>query len=146
MKVKDILAEKGTDVATITGDTTVWQAMNKFAAQKVGSLLVLGGTGNIIGIIAARDVLMSVLKHRDKLDTMPVSEIMTKDIIVASPDDDLDYVEAIMTENRIRHVPIIENKALAGIVSIGDLVKAQLKQTSVENRYLRDFIEGKYPA
>ena len=71
---------------------------------------------------------------------------MTKDIIVASPDDDLDYVEAIMTENRIRHVPIIENKALAGIVSIGDLVKAQLKQTSVENRYLRDFIEGKYPA
>ncbi len=146
MKVKDILTEKGTNVVTIRENNTVLEAMNQFAISKVGSLLILDDDHQIIGIIASRDVLMAVLNDRKNLDTILVRDIMTKDIIVASLDDDVDYVQAIMTENRIRHVPIIENKKLAGIISIGDLVKAQLKKTSVENRYLKDFIEGKYPA
>ena len=146
MKVKDVLAIKGSEVITINEDKTVFDAMSTFAAHRVGSLLVLDEKKRIVGIIAARDVLMQVLKACDKVKEIKVKEIMTKNIIVGNPGDELDYVEAIMTENRIRHLPIIESNKLAGIVSIGDLVKAQLKETHVENRYLREFIVGKYPA
>ena len=146
MKVKDILAEKGTNVITGRENNTVLEAMNMFATNKVGSLLIMDEHNQIVGIVAARDVLMAVLSDREQLDNIPLKNIMTKEIIVAAPDDDIDYVQAIMTENRIRHIPIIDNKKLAGIISIGDVVKAQLKKSSVENRYLRDFIEGKYPA
>jgi CBS domain-containing protein len=70
---------------------------------------------------------------------------MTKDLIVASPDDDLDYVENIMTQNRIRHIPIVSSKKLVGIISIGDLVNLLRGVCKVENRYLKDYISGKYP-
>ena len=75
-----------------------------------------------------------------------MKEIMTRDIIIGDPEDELDNIQIIMTENRIRHLPIIEKDFLAGIVSIGDVVKAQLKDIHVENRYLREYIIGKYPA
>jgi len=146
MKVKDILAAKGTHVYTVGEKKSVHEAMETFAAHKVGSLLVLDDKGGIVGILAARDVLMAVLKSCDKIKQIQVEDIMTKNIIIGNPEDDLNYVQAVMTENRIRHLPIIENKRLAGIVSIGDIVKAQLKAFHVENRYLKDFIVGKYPA
>jgi CBS domain-containing protein len=75
-----------------------------------------------------------------------VKEIMTKKIIIGDPEDDLDKVEVIMTENRIRHLPIIKDNKLAGIISMGDVVKAQLKNIHVENRFLKEYIVGKYPA
>lgn len=146
MKVKDILAVKGTEVITTEQHNTVFQAMATFAAHKVGSLLVLDKQGGIVGILAARDVLMEVLRACDNIKETKINSIMTKKIIIGNPEDDLDYIQAIMTENRIRHLPIIENKKLAGIVSIGDVVKAQLKQYHVENRYLKDYIVSKYPA
>lgn len=70
---------------------------------------------------------------------------MTKDLIVVSPDDDLDYVENIMTQNRVRHLPVIANKKLEGIISIGDIVNVMRGECTVENRYLKDYISGKYP-
>jgi len=146
MKVKDILAVKGKNVVTINEDATVYEALATFAENKVGSLLVLDSTGSIVGILAARDVLMATLNACDKIGETKVKTIMTRDIIIGGPDDDLNYVMKIMTENRIRHLPIIENKQLGGIVSIGDVVKAQLKEVDAENRYLRDYIVSKYPA
>jgi len=146
MKVKDVLAEKGTRVVTVDQEASVFDAMSTFAANRVGSLLVLDSKGGIIGIIGARDVLMAVLKACDKIKEVKVKEIMTKNIIIGDPEDDLEKVQTIMTENRIRHLPIIEGKQLAGIISIGDLVKVQLKESHVENRYLKDYIVGKYPA
>ena len=146
MKVKDILAMKGTEVITIGEDKSVYEAMETFAKHKVGSLLVIDNKGGIIGIIAARDVLMDVLEKCDKIKETKVQKIMTRKLIIGNPEDDIDYVQAVMTENRIRHLPIIENQKLAGLVSIGDVVKAQLKKYDVENKYLKDFIVGKYPA
>ena len=145
MKVKDVLTENGSHVVTVNENATVFEAMSIFAANRVGSLLVLGNDEKIVGIIAARDVLMQVLRACDEIKSDKVKEIMTRDIIVAEPDDDLETIQALMTNNRIRHVPIIEQNNLAGIISIGDVVKAQLKEIHVENKYLREYIEGKYP-
>ena len=146
MKVKDILAAKGNRVVTIEKTTTVLDAMLIFSANRIGSLLVVDKTNNIHGIIAARDVLMAVVNHREKLETMTVETIMTTNIIVATEDDHIDYVQAVMTENRIRHIPVMRGKELIGLVSIGDVVKALLKEKDVENRYLKDYIADKYPA
>lgn len=146
MKVKDILAEKGTHVVTVNQEATVYEALQTFAFNRVGSLLVLEDKGGIVGIIGARDVLMAVVKACDEIRKTKVKEIMTKKIIIGDPDDDLDNVEVIMTENRIRHLPIIKDNKLAGIISMGDVVKAQLKNIHVENRFLKEYIVGKYPA
>lgn len=146
MKVKDILDVKGSRVVNCHEDNTVMDALAIFAANRVGSLLVVDAHENILGIVAPRDVLLVVLKQYDNIKKIKVSTIMTKDLIVATPTDDIEYIQNIMTENRIRHIPILDNGSIQGIISIGDVVKAQMKEKDVENRYLKDYIEGKYPA
>ena len=145
MKVKDILAAKGSRVITIEKNTLVLDAMAIFSANRVGSLLVVDKDEKILGIIAARDVLMAVINHLEQIKTITVEKIMTTNLIVGTEDDTINYIEAIMTENRIRHVPIVEGNQLKGLVSIGDVVKALMKETHVENRYLKDYIADKYP-
>ncbi|MGW8193480.1 MAG: CBS domain-containing protein [Desulforhopalus sp.] len=145
MKVKEILEAKGSRVVTIEGDTKILDAMSIFSANRVGSLLIVDKNSDILGIIGARDVLMAVINYYKELESMSVDQIMTTNLIVGSEEDKVDYILAIMTENRIRHVPIVEGKQLKGIVSIGDVVKAQLKETHVENKYLKDYIADKYP-
>lgn len=146
MKVRDILAVKGSRVVTTHQENTIVEAMGLFFANRIGSLLVVDRNDQIKGILAPNDVLKAVQDDAASIATMKVSEIMTKEIIAASQDDTVDYIQAIMTENRIRHIPILEHKSLKGIISIGDVVKAQIEEKEVENRYLKDYIEGKYPA
>jgi len=145
MKAKDILAVKGSRVVTVEKNTTIFDAMSIHAANRVGSLLVVDNDGNILGIIGARDALMAVINHLDEIKTLTVEKIMTTNLIIGNPDDKLDYILSVMTENRVRHVPIFDGKELKGLVSIGDVVKAQLKETKVENKYLKDYIADKYP-
>jgi len=146
MKVHDILAVKGNRVVTIEKTTTVIDAMSIFAANRIGSLLIVDKSNSILGIIGARDVLMAVVNHLEKIRTMTVEAIMTTNLIIGTEDDHVDYILAIMTENRIRHIPIMSGRELKGMVSIGDVVKALLKEKDVENRYLKDYIADKYPA
>ena len=145
MKVKDILASKGSRVVTVEKSSSVIDAMSIFSANRVGSLLVMDKDNNILGIIGARDVLMAVLNHLDEIKTITVEKIMTTNLIVGTLDDSIDYILAVMTENRVRHIPILDGKELKGIVSIGDVVKSQLKEKDVENKYLKDYIADKYP-
>ena len=119
--------------------------MSIFAANRIGSLLVVDKDGVILGIIGARDVLMAVINHLDEIKTLTVDKIMTTNLIVGTLDDKVDYIMAVMTENRVRHIPIIEDKELKGLISIGDVVKSQLRETVVENKYLKDYIADKYP-
>lgn len=145
MKVKDILSAKGSRVITVEKSSSITDAMSIFSANRVGSLLVMDKDNNILGIIGARDVLMAVINHLDDLKTLTVEKIMTTNLIVGTLDDSLDYILAVMTENRVRHIPILEGKELKGLVSIGDVVKSQLKEKDVENKYLKDYIADKYP-
>lgn len=146
MKVKDILAAKGNRVVTIERNTSVIDAMSIFSANRIGSLLIVDKNNTILGIIGARDVLMAVVNHLEKVKMMTVEEIMTTNLIVGTEDDSVDYILAVMTENRIRHIPVMNGKELKGMVSIGDVVKALLTEKDVENRYLKDYIADKYPA
>jgi len=145
MKVKEILATKGSRVITVEENTSVIDAMSIFSANRIGSLLVVDKDDTIQGIIGAKDVLMAVVNHLDDIKSLTVDQIMTSDLIVATEDDDIDYIQAVMTENRVRHIPILADKELKGIVSIGDVVKVQLKEKDVENKYLKDYIADKYP-
>jgi CBS domain-containing protein len=145
MKVEEILKGKGTEVATVGAEETIYQATRKLVEKNIGSLLVVDEKGAIAGIITERDILKQCDKRFQSLDETKVKDVMTKKLIVASPDDDIDYVENIMTENRIRHLPIVSGEKLEGIISIGDLVNVQRAQCKVENRYLKAYISGDYP-
>ena len=145
MKVKDILQEKGADVATIGADKTVFEAIKSLVEKNIGSLLVLDEKSAIVGIITERDILKECDRRYESLMQTMVKDVMIKNVIVASPEDDIDYVENIMTENRVRHLPVISGQKLVGLISIGDVVKVQRGECRVENRYLKDYISGKYP-
>ncbi len=145
MKVKDILKDKGTEVATIGSEQTICDAVKILVEKNIGSLLVQDEKGGIAGIITERDILKRCNLCLESFKETKVKEVMTKNLIVASPDDDLDYVENIMTQNRVRHLPIISNQKLEGIISIGDMVNVLRGACKVENRYLKDYISGRYP-
>ena len=145
MKVEEILKGKGTEVATVGVEETIYHAIKKLVEKNIGSLLVVDEKGAIAGIITERDILKECDQRLQSLGETKVRNVMTKKLIVASPDDDIDYVENIMTENRIRHLPIVSGEKLEGIISIGDLVNVQRAQCKVENRYLKAYISGDYP-
>jgi CBS domain-containing protein len=145
MKVRDILKEKGTEVATIGADRTICDAVKALVEKSIGSLLVLDEKDAIAGIITERDILKQCNQGIESFKEIKIKDVMTKDVIAASPDDDLDYVENIMIQNRVRHLPVISNQKLEGIISIGDLVNVLRGECKVENRYLKDYISGKYP-
>jgi CBS domain-containing protein len=145
MKVRDILKSKGPDVATIGVDETIYDAVRKLVEKNIGSLLVMDEKAAVAGIITERDILKECERRLELLKQTKVREVMTKELIVASPEDDLDYVENVMTRNRVRHLPVISGKKLEGIISIGDIVNVMRGECKVENRYLKDYISGKYP-
>lgn len=100
----------------------------------------------LIGIISDKDIFAAVYENQDTFTTLKVSDLMSSDLIVGIEDDDINYIAGIMTKNRIRHIPIMEKDKLLGLISIGDIVKAQMEDMEIENRYLKLYIDGTYPA
>ena len=138
-QVSEILGDKGRDVLKIDADASVFDAVKTMVEANVGSLLVTDG-GEIAGIVTERDYLRRVaLEGRTDKET-PVREIMTSPLVVATPDTPIDECMALMTERRLRHVPVVDGGDVVGLVSIGDLVKFKSKQQSFEIQYLTDYI------
>lgn len=145
MQVKDLLETKGKTVFTIGMTDTLSAAVEKMVKNNVGSLLVLDENQRVSGIITERDILRkSVYGDKDPHQEL-VQKHFTSHLLIISPEDDLEYVMETMTMNRIRHLPVVEGDALTGMISIGDVVKAQLKEFSIENKYLKDYISARYP-
>ncbi len=144
MKVKDILKAKGGAVLSIQPGKTVKEAMDSILKNKIGALLVMEGD-MLKGIITERDLFRVYYQAGEKVLKKKVSEVMTTNLVVGLPNDDIEAVKALMTNNRFRHLPILENKKVCGIVSIGDVVKILAVDLEIENRYLKDYITGKYP-
>jgi CBS domain-containing protein len=144
MKVRDILKRKTALLETIAPDQTLRETIDKIVAKGIGDLLVMKDDFPV-GIITERDIIRIMAAHGEKALARPVEEFMTRRLIIGIPDDDLDTVMAYMTNNRFRHLPIMDGRKLAGIISIGDIVKAQVHNLKIENRYLLDYITGKYP-
>ena len=143
MKVSDILAKKGPEVFTISEDKTLQEALRLLVTNKIGVLIVLDHSAKLSGIISERDILTACHKQPMDYRNLNVSDFMTRNVIIVEPDDSVEYVENIMTQNRFRHVPVIKNKMLVGLISIGDIVKTILKEAKEENKYLKDYIAGK---
>ncbi len=141
-KIRDILDSKGHFVATIAEDQSVYDAMAKLEKERIGSLLVVDTKEEILGIIGLPDCNRAALASCDMLGKTKVTEIMTKDVICAFQDDTIEKASKLMTKNRVRHLPIVEDGKLCGIISIGDVVKAQLETRDIENQYLREYIQG----
>jgi CBS domain-containing protein len=140
--VASILDTKGGDVLRIDGSATVLDAIKQMVEANVGSLLVFED-GKLTGIVTERDYLRRVtLEGRDEKET-PVREIMTAPLVYVTPDTTIEECMAVMTERRIRHLPVLtDGRDVAGIVSIGDVVKFQTKQQTAQIRLLTDYISS----
>ncbi len=142
MRVKDILEKKGRHVWTIQDTSTIHEALGILVSHGIGALVVLGKNQQIAGIVSERDIIRECYKNHRQIETMLVGQAMTTKLIVAAPEDKIDYIMGVMTKNRIRHIPILHNGMLYGMISIGDVVKAQLQSTEYENHYLKDYMFG----
>ena len=145
MNVQDILdRKKTTAVRTIPPDRTIAGAVSQLVEHNIGSLVVVEDE-RPVGIVTERDILRCCADDMGKAASTRVSDVMTQDLIIGEAEDTVDYVMGIMTRNRIRHLPIMgPGQGMLGMVSIGDVVESQLRETRYENRHLREYISGSY--
>jgi CBS domain-containing protein len=144
MNIASILAQKGSRVVTGRPEQSIRQALSLLAEHNIGALVVVDETGVPTGILSERDIVREAARD-ERLFARTVGEIMTRDVIVGVPEDDLRAVRRTMTERRIRHVPVIADGRLVGIVSIGDVVKAELDQYLGEVDTLQTQVSGVRP-
>lgn len=146
MKVKDILDKKGYDIVSVTPDVTVLHSISKMAEYNIGALLVMK-EGVLVGIISERDYRNKViLKGRTSKDTL-VSEIMVDQVVWVKPTDNINLCMQLMTNKKIRHLPVLDDEKVIGVISIGDVVKAVINSQKNEIDSLRNYITtgGGYP-
>ena len=140
MRISDVIGSKSSkDVITISPDATVRDLIRLLAEHNVGALIVSGDGSAVDGIVSERDVVRHLLDSDDILDG-EVSAIMTVEVATAGPDTSLDEMRTLMTERRIRHVPVVTDGSLSGIISIGDVVKAAMNQLQFERDQLDSYV------
>lgn len=139
MTVNQILSTKGGKVFSIVSDITVFEALRVMGEKNIGALLVIDGV-ILKGIISERDYARKIILKDKSSKKTPVSEIMESDVITVKPSDDLEYCMALMSGKRIRHLPVIENDIIIGLVSIGDVVKAIIEVQKETIKHLDSYI------
>ena len=146
MKLLDILRVKGTTVHCIAPQAKLCDVIHQLCEFNIGSLVVredLGGRpGRVLGIITERDILRACDCENTAWGERLVADVMTKDVVVGSPLDSIDDTMGLMTQHRIRHLPVMEGDELKGMISIGDVVKAHHHLAVVENHYLKSYIQS----
>lgn len=141
MNLADILQSKGNAVFTIPPTDTIADAVRVMVERRCGSLVV-GSADRMDGIISERDILRTLAEVSSPLDQIRIADRMTTRVITGRPEDDLNQVMGVMTENRIRHLPVTNNGKLVGMVSIGDVVKAQHEELMREKHFLISYIQS----
>lgn len=140
MTVAIILAAKGNDVTTTQPHRTLQEIAALLADRGIGAVIVTGGNGEVLGILSERDIVRAVGRFGDKALQDAVSKHMTSKVVTVTPDDAIDHVMETMTANRFRHLPVIVNGRLGGVVSIGDVVKHRIELIETEHRAMREYI------
>jgi CBS domain-containing protein len=144
MNVQSILAAKGNAVAKIAATSTLSEAVAALRDHGIGALVVSADGNNIDGILSERDVVRSIASHGDDTMHLTVGSAMSSNVITCAPADSIDTLMEMMTERRIRHLPVLAlDGAIAGIISIGDVVKYRLVELENENSQLHDYIDGR---
>jgi CBS domain-containing protein len=142
MRVTDVLRHKGDRVATMPGDGTVRELLALLATHGIGAVVVSGDGRRVDGIVSERDVVRRLHADGDRILDAAVATIMTTDVRTCSPEAMLDDLMPVMTEHRVRHIPVVVDGRLAGIVSIGDVVKRRMAEVQAERDQLTDYITG----
>jgi len=146
MTLQEILRVKGSTVHTIGPEATLDDAARTLVQHRVGSLLVcdrdLSEGEQLVGIITERDLLYCSAERQCLLCEVKVSEVMTTELVTGNPDDPVESAMGVMTARRIRHLPVLSEGRLVGLISIGDVVKAQHDQLALENRFMKDYIQS----
>ena len=141
INVRDILKEKGDQVFSVTPDTSVYESLEKMSSRNIGSILVIEDE-KLLGIFTERDYLKKVVLFGRSSKTTTVKEIMTTDLVCVSPADSVNSTMAIMTKMRCRHLPVIDEGKLVGLVSMGDVVKKKISDMDATIKYLNDYISS----
>lgn len=139
MKVVDILNVKGTRVMTVSPSETIANLANRLRLEKVGAMIVSDDGKTIDGIISERDIAIGLAEHGTELPRLRVSNLMTRGVFTCKPEDTIAHVARIMTQRRVRHLPVKQGDQLAGIISVGDVVKHRLDEMEMEANVLRDY-------
>jgi CBS domain-containing protein len=139
MRIADVLRGKGGAVVTINPDATVAELVAGLADHNIGAMVVAGPDG-VKGIVSERDVVRQLHTHGASVLSSPVEKIMTSVVSTCSKEDTVDSLTLLMTENRVRHVPVLEDGKLIGIVSIGDVVKTRMQEMETEHEQLQSYI------
>ncbi len=142
MHVKLILKNKGATVETIRPDVLIADVVDTLKAKRIGVLVVSQTGDDIAGIVSERDIVNGLAEQGASLLDQPVDTIMTRQVKTCSPDDTVTFVMEMMTDRRIRHIPVLRDGALVGIVSIGDAVKFRLQELESEATHLREYISN----
>ena len=140
MFVSNILSRKGGLVFSVSPGTTVAQVVQQLSTRRIGSVLVIDKGDAVIGIVSERDVVRALANTGPKALELEVAEIMTRDVTTCDPDDPIEHVMQVMTRGRFRHLPVVRNGELLGLVSIGDVVKVRLEETQHETEALKAYI------
>jgi CBS domain-containing protein len=138
MKIDDVMQSKGRHVETVAPDTPIPDVCQRMRMKNIGALVVTRDGEHIDGIISERDVVSGLARAGAEVLRMTARQLMTKSVITCTPEDHLTKVMAVITTRRVRHLPVVENGKLAGIVSIGDLMKTRLQEVELEANVLRD--------
>ena len=141
MTISEVLRSKGSQVETIAGDAPVFDAVRKLGEKRIGALPVVEG-GRITGIMSERDVIYCLRDHGAEVLDWPVEKVMSSPAITADPGTDVLGALALMTQRRIRHLPVVEGGEIRGIVSIGDLVKHRMERIEAEAEAMRAYIQS----
>ncbi len=142
MRVKTELEKKKRKIITALPDMTIDKAMDLMISEKIGCLPVLDHNKNLVGIISDKDIFKKIHETKGEFHHLNVEDLMTTELIVAQPEDDINFVAGIMDKYWIRHIPIIEDNQMVGLLSIGDINKVQMEDTEIENKYLKLYTSG----
>jgi CBS domain-containing protein len=143
MKIRDVLVVKGSSVEVVTPDATLREVVSSLAAHRIGALVVSGADGAVVGIVSERDVVRSLAADGHDALSRPVRDVMSTPVTTCSADDDVVALMSTMTDQRIRHVPVVDDGRLEGIVSIGDVVKSRLDQLEQDRRELLEYVSAR---
>ena len=141
MTVGAVLAGKGKEVATIESGASIRDAVAQLASRRIGALVVVDD-GRLVGILSERDCIQCLVRHGERILDLPVAQAMTSPVVAAEPDMPVLAALGLMTQRRFRHLPVTEGGALAGIVSIGDLVKYRMERIEAEANAMRAYIQS----
>ena len=140
MIVRTILKGKSSDVATTVAGQKVADAAKLLDQRRIGALVVVDDQRSLAGILSERDIVRGLSRHGVAVMDMTVGDLMTADVKTCTPEDSMDSLEATMTSNRIRHLPVLDGGRLAGIITIGDVVKARLDETTMQVESMREYV------